>query len=165
VLVTHEKEIVNDALDLMEGVAHGSLLYLASCVSEVAGSIRAGHYRAAQALAASVLTEILQGLRGFKSLKEARDASNLDPEEAQITFFRHQLVISTVPAALGQFYRDNGDPVPTRFNRHAVVHSADPVQFTPLNALTGLMLVAALVREYEELADRGLLVDDEGRAI
>ena len=158
-LLGHQAELVDDALEAMQAVKHESLVYLASCVSEVAESIRSGHYRAAQSLAASVLTEILQGFLRFKTLAEAKDESSVDLEEATISEFRYKLIVSTIPEALRGFRRHQGDPVPTRFNRHAVAHTADPIQFTSTNALIGLMLVAALVRECQELFDRGLMIE------
>jgi hypothetical protein len=64
--------------------------------------------------------------------------------------FRFWLVAFTIPKALSRFFPNDGDPVPTRFNCQAAAHTVDPVQFTSLNALIGLMLATGLVVEVAE---------------
>lgn len=161
VLVAYSPELVDDAGECARSVRHADLRFLGECVAEIADSIRAGRHRAAQALAASVLTELIQGILGHKKLAEVHSEYGKPWEEESIQLLRFALITSTIPVALSNFFRDNGDPMPSSFNRHAVAHGASPVQFTEVNALVGLLLVAALTRELQELYDEGLLPDDE----
>lgn len=159
-LIEATDSIVSDAIELMADVTMEDLDFLAQCVVEVAESIRDGRARAAQALAASVLTELLQGILGHSQLAAAREKYGEPWEQKSIRLVRFALVTSTVPKALDRFYRQQGDDVPVSFNRHAIVHGASPVQFTQSNALVGLLLVASLVRELQSLYDEGVLHDE-----
>jgi hypothetical protein len=53
-----------------------------------------------------------------------------------------------VPAL--KHYEPRSDPIPDRFNRHATGHCVEPVHYTPVNAVIGLMLGVSLLREAEE---------------
>lgn len=58
-----------------------------------------------------------------------------------------------IPNALQEWWKHKGDPVPTRFNRHATAHAADEaVQHSRVNAAVAIMLVSSLLREAEESA-------------
>lgn len=161
VLLAHSSVLVEDALACAAEIKHDELRFVGDCIVEIAESVSDGHHRAAQALSASVLTELLQGILGHKKLADAH-AEYAEPwKEQSIQLLRFVLIACTIPKALSRFYRDNGDPMPPTFNRHAVAHGASPVQFTPLNALVGLVLVTALTRELQALYDEGLLTDDE----
>jgi hypothetical protein len=160
VLVENGPTLVEDALECAKAIQHPELRFLGECVAEIAESIREGRHRAAQALAASVLTELIQGILGHKRLAEVHIEYGQSWEDQSIQLLRFALITSTIPKALSNFYRDKGDPMPSLFNRHAVAHGASPVQFTELNALVGLLLVTALTRELQELYDEGLLPDE-----
>lgn len=160
VLLASGPTLVEDALQVVEAIEHPDLRFLAECVGEAAASIRDGHDRAAQALAASVLTELIQGILGHKQLAEVHTEYGQPWEEQSIQLLRFALITATIPKAMSRFYRDKGDPMPSSFNRHAVAHGASPVQFTKLNALVGLLLVSSLARELQELYDDGLLPED-----
>ena len=160
VLVAHGPTLIEDALECVKAIQHPELRFLGECVAEIAESIRDERHRAAQALAASVLTELIQGILGHKRLAEVHTTYGQPWEEQSIQLLRFALITSTIPKALSNFYRDKGNPMPSAFNRHAVAHGASPVQFTELNALVGLLLVTALTRELQELYDEGLLPDE-----
>lgn len=160
VLVSRSPTLVEDALECAKAIQHGDLQFIGECAAEIADSIREGRYRAGQALAASVLTELIQGILGHKRLAEVHTEYGQPWEEQSIRLLRFALITSTIPKALSNFYRDKGDQMQSSFNRHAVAHGASPVQFTELNALVGLLLVTALTRELQELYDEGLLLDD-----
>ena len=152
VLLKNRDVLLEDAEALLAEVTHVGLAYLAGCALEATQALQAGLDRPAQALLGSTLTGILQGPLEFEQLRAAREAFSGDWEEAAIEELRFVLVTSTIPQALSQFYPHRGDPVPDTFNRHAIAHKPDPVQYTEFNALLGLMLVVALLRELQERA-------------
>lgn len=161
VLLDHAALIVEDAIACANEVRRDELVFLADCIVEIGNSINEGRCRSAQALAASVLTELIQGILGHEELSQARAEFSERWEEKSIHFLRFALITSAIPLALSRFYRQKGDPIPASFNRHAVAHGASPTQFTPLNALVGLLLVSGLTRELHALYDEGLLHDEE----
>lgn len=160
VLLAHADMIVEDSLACLSEISHPDFKYIADCIGEIGQCISAGHHRSAQALAGSVLTELLQGILGHKQLAAARLEYTDGWEHKSINVLRFALITSTIPLALSQFDPQKGDPVPAHFNRHAGAHRASPIQFTRLNALVGLLLVTALTRELQELSDDGLLRDE-----
>lgn len=161
ILLSLIQTIAEDAIHCAAEVKHDDLRFVADCITEVAESIKSGRTRAAQALAASVLTELIQGILGHDELADARREYAESWEEKSIQVMRFALVTSAIPKALTRFYRQKGDPIPQRFNRHAVAHGASPIQFTPTNAVVSLILITALARELQALYDEDVLRDEE----
>jgi hypothetical protein len=150
VLRSHRVAIFDDADALLAEVTDIELSYLVDCAAEAVRALRDGHDRAAQALLGVTLTGIIQRPMAFARLSDARTHFDVDWGEASIADTRFALITFTIPQALAQFYLDQGDPVPDQFNRHATVHTPDPVQYTEVNVLLALMLVTALLRELHE---------------
>ena len=156
-LIAHRAELLADAETALAEVNQTELCYLAGCAREVVSALRDGHDRAAQSFTGSILTGLLQGILAYETFKAARDEFGRNWEDKSIVVLRFALITSTIPSALRQFYPHNGDPVPSTYNRHALAHVPDPAQLTEINALVGLMLVVALIRELQALYDDGLL--------
>jgi len=156
-LTAHRYDILDDADRVLGEVVWHELGYFADCARDVVSAMKDGHDRPAQSFAASILTGLLQGTLQYRTLKEARDAFSEDWKEESIFLLRFALITSTIPTALSQFVPHNGDPVPTAFNRHALSHFPDPAQLTEANALVGLMVIVALLRELQALHDNGQL--------
>lgn len=161
ILLAHAATLVEDALSCAEAITRENLRFLAECIAEIAESVRGGRYCSAQSLSVSVFAELVQGILGHKNLTHAEKTYAKPWKDQSIRLVRFALITSTIPRALSTFYREKGDPMPSSFNRHAVAHGASPVQFTPLNALVGLLLVTALTRELQALYDEGTLSDDD----
>lgn len=121
--------------------------YLIDCTLELTSAVRAGHHRAA----ASVLAEILHIELGHQTFAAARKALEKDRGDEPIWKARYVLIGTAILQALDRFDRSAGDPIPDHFNRHAIAHSASSVQYMLANALSGALLVAALLRELREL--------------
>ncbi len=155
-LLRHRSKILDECRRRLDQVKTKELRYLAQCGIEAVDVLEAGHSRASQALAASVLTTVLQVKLGFRKLKDARSQlDELSWEKASLPWFRWTLITSTVVGALTDFYVHQGDPVPRSFNRHATVHHLNPKQLTRVNALVSVMMVASLLRELEQLIRNG----------
>jgi hypothetical protein len=69
--------------------------------------------------------------------------------------FRLVAILQTAGCAIEHYRGDQGDPIPTRFNRHASTHRVGGIQYTRSNSLTSLMLVVSLIRELDFWAGRG----------
>ena len=157
VLLAHRADLLDDADRVLGDVTWTDLDYLAGCARETVGTLRSGHDRPAQGFTASILTGLLQGPLQYSKLSDARDDFDANWEEESVAVIRFVLITSTIPSALATFYPHRGDPVPSRYNRHALAHVPDPTQLTETNALVGLMLVVALLRELQQLHDDGRL--------
>lgn len=155
-LVADSGKIIVSIRERMEEVEDEGLTYAAACVLEAANALDSGMERASQALSASVLTGLIQSVMGFEKLATARECLQKQRwQEGSLPYLRYAVITSTIPLALARFFP--GDTIPDSFNRHASVHHPSPAQFTKLNALVALTLVAALTRELNELARRGFL--------
>ena len=66
-------------------------------------------------------------------------------DDTVIRRFRPDCVLSAALAALEKY--DPSDPPPARFVRHATAHRACPEQYTPVNAIAAVMLMASMLRE------------------
>ncbi|MCU1661503.1 MAG: hypothetical protein JWR58_1568 [Pseudonocardia sp.] len=62
-------------------------------------------------------------------------------ENASIAEMRWGFVHMPAIVVLDEFWEYKGDPIPTKFNRHATVHAAGRVQYTPANAVLATSLV------------------------
>lgn len=121
--------------------------------------------KATQALAASVFENVLRTSLGYPSLnKAAKKLANTSTwKESSFRLLRWALIRSCMPRVLAQFVPTHGEPVPGYFNRHATVHTLDPVQYTATNALVGVMLIVTTMRELYQLDVDGFLdrIDDD----
>jgi len=64
----------------------------------------------------------------------------------------YQATLAPVVLAFTEFW--SGDPVPTRYNRHATAHATGAIQVTKLNAIAAILLATSLLRElYEQDAE------------
>jgi hypothetical protein len=110
----------------------------------------AGHFEAAQALAASDISALIGETLGL-NFAAAREAFEGDPMQQSINRFRQQAAFNMVSRSLQRYFADRGDPVPTAFSRHATSHSISDDQYTEVNALSSLLLVVAFIRELDLL--------------
>ncbi len=111
----------------------------------------------------TTVATILDGLVGVKTLlkpniKKLPEA--FDEDETAIVELRLALILQALPRAFVSFWPDRGDPIPTTFNRHATVHTPSVEQFTPQNALFGLLLTTSLLRELHEHGDGRISIGD-----
>lgn len=113
-----------------------------------------GHAEAAQALAAAAVTSAVEKEFGTRLAAVRKEYSDRDPMQASI--FRFSLVATLVMIAnqVLALFEPHEDQIPARFNRHASLHRVSPVQYTEVNALVGIMLVASLLRGFEALRAR-----------
>jgi hypothetical protein len=148
-LLSHENEILDDLLDATNGLSAQELEHLAEANRQI---IRA--YRdtplAAQALAGVAFTTIFHTHLGYKKFKEGRDdLETYDPDEAAIADVRTCCVLSTCLIVIDRYMGEDGEPVPTRFNRHASAHGLSEEQYTRVNALAAAMLITSLLCELD----------------
>lgn len=149
-IVRRRRDIVEDVRDLSGHLTRPEIADLREGIVDAASALEHGSHRSAQALAATLITTMVQGHVGHKTLGKARSkflASH--PDDAPISNFRLTAILYTVGLSLEQYWPSDETPVPKTFNRHASVHTYHPDQFTELNSIIGLILATAFARELQ----------------
>jgi hypothetical protein len=124
--------------------------YLAFALAAL-DALDAGHPRAAQAMAATVLDTVVNGYLGVQRYKYTPNKSgtrtNAEYQELEIRRF-----IATAP--LWQAYQSydagKGEAVPTTFSRHASVHGVSAKQYSRRNAVQAVLFVSSLLLFLDE---------------
>lgn len=149
VLLANADQIIQDARSVLETVESPELQDVREATCEVADSLQRGFNRAAQALAASCLTDLIQIKYGMTFLDVKDHVEGADLLEVAWIHFQRFVVLSLVAAALQTYRTDQGDPIPATFSRHASAHTVSGDQYQRENAVAGLMLVTAFLMEGE----------------
>jgi hypothetical protein len=152
VLLGHEKNVLDDLEKALAEVMAVQLADGQRAVGEALQSYRAGQRWSAQALAAAVLTTLVEGQLGFRMNELRREFKSFDPMEgtgplADLRLLA--LIVAMANRVLSRFLRPT-DPIPATFNRHASLHAVSSTQYTLENALRALMLATSLLRELQE---------------
>lgn len=128
---------------------------------EAVRAMKAGHWRAGQALAAIALdTATMKFVRSSypDAVLQSRKApggvrvstppgfgERSLPTWRDVDYPRALLVLHSIYGAFTEFNPLTGRPVPTQFTRHGTVHSISRRQYTKANALIALMHVVGLL--------------------
>lgn len=146
-IVRFEKRILADLDACIGELSAREIRDAREALAEAVECQAEGRYRAAQALASTTFTALIQTYFS-PTLAGARKAGEgIDPEEVAFRMYRRALVLQRVSDALRQF--PSSGPIPTEFNRHASVHTVSTDQLTRANSLAGLLLVASVAREVQ----------------
>jgi hypothetical protein len=149
-LLAHEVEVLEDLDFCLAEVTDGDLAETVNAVSEAVGSYRDGRVLAAQALATCLFTTLIHVNLEHETFGKARAAfTEDDPMHVSIGRFRLVAILRSAGRAIEKYRGNPGEAVPTIFNRHASTHRVGAIQYTRVNSLTSLMLVASLLRELD----------------
>jgi hypothetical protein len=120
-----------------------------------------GMFSGAQALAANVWDTLIRGLAfansdwlkpngqwpGYGKVLESIPA--VEDDDPTIRQFREAAAFLPFPRALEAFWPPA--PVPQNFNRHATAHAAAATQYTPVNAVSAVMLAVSVLRDIDDM--------------
>lgn len=128
--------------------------YVASAVAAM-DALDSGHSKAAQALTASLIDTMLTAYFGEdrKNFTPDRKGKRTTDAFYEVSF-REFIAVAPMWQAYQQFRVEDGDRVPTTFNRHATAHTVHPQQFTRRNAVQALMFASGLICFFDDLALR-----------
>jgi hypothetical protein len=147
VLLDSADEILEDLDARLDEVAHMKVEGLRQFAKRAIATFREGQPESAQALATSLLTNIMHHRFGFDRFNLAReDWQKENPRETVLRLYRFKLILWAFARSL--HHTDHAEP---GFNRHATAgHYPDLFeQFTRANSLQALMLLTAVVRELD----------------
>lgn len=153
ILLNASKLIAEDVRAVMDDVTRPELVNEQSAARKAVATWEDGHPEAAQALASAGISSLIGGPVYVMKFWQARQRFGRDPTQQAWLDFRQWTVLELVAASLQPYSVERGDAVPATFSRHASAHSSSPVQFTEANAVAAVMLLAAFVRETQELLD------------
>lgn len=151
VLVSQWPIIAADCRASLDEYVDSDLSDLVIAARAALDAFDAGHERAAQALAASLIDAVLQGhIDGYRTFLP--DKSGARPEIYDELSARQAIAFLPLLQAYQRFFPKNGDEVPEVFNRHASAHTVSPVQYKRCNAIQGLLLACSLIFFLDERA-------------
>ncbi len=150
ILLAHRDEVLGDAVTLLDECAAPELVLERDATRDAIAALTADHYRAAQALAAAAFTSTCHVFFNHGGTgKIAQTMRETGPEDAAIAQLRLRTIFLTGGMAFKSFNPELAKPRFKYFNRHNTVHRITAEQFTEENALTGVVLGSALLRELE----------------
>ena len=149
-------DIALDCLGIIGEITDAKLKPLAGLAAEAVTALQARHSSSAQALAGNIFDTLLRDATrrgvifagppgGYFTYPKVRKQIAPVSDDTFISQFRSDCVLSAALAALQDY--DPSDPPPARFVRHATAHCARPEQYTPVNAIVAVMLMASMLRE------------------
>ena len=159
-LEEHAERIIDDCGKVVDAVDQPPLRDHAAKISEAVVAFEEKMWFAGQALAAVVITSLLQWVYGHGELKKVRSSSMRakTTEEQLLRDLRVSVLFeAAVPAVKGGMDRLRDDELPETFNRHATLHRVAPQAYTRSSAMSSLVLATGLLAEAQQLLEDGRL--------
>jgi hypothetical protein len=151
VLLRHQDIVLDDVEQALSELESPELGDSPALAQRALKALRDGHGEASQALTAVVLTTVIGRNFGKTGIGAAlKSFSERHPDEVPLQSFRLVVILRAVATCLT--WTSDGDV--DGFHRNAAVHHASLQQYSPANALAGLMLLTNLMREADEIYGR-----------
>lgn len=155
ILLASRDEISDDCTAVLAEITATELVPLSDLGAHAIAALRDGRAAPAQALATNVFDTLLRdigrrgvifgGPLGYFKYNKVRKRIEPVSGETLISQYRAACVLAAAVPALQDY--EPSDPAPVRFVRHATAHRAGPEQYTPVNAIVAVMLLASMLRE------------------
>jgi hypothetical protein len=146
-ILGRKEDVLDDAEKCLSDIDRPELMQLRAAIEESIAAFRAGHHRAAQALAAVVFTSEVHAHFEMGTTASRRRMEAADPMSGPIGRIRIHTIFRAAVLALAEFRPDRAVPVRRSFNRHNSAHRITTEQWTEANALSSIMLAASFLRE------------------
>jgi hypothetical protein len=140
------KRIVSDCEAVLNEVSHPDLQCHRPFAMEIVSTLRDGHASAAQALAANLIDSILRrnfdqdDMKSVTKNKKGGKRFDLNTYRARVAF-----TLAPVWSAYAEYWQSQGDSIPQTFGRHPSAHAVSRRQYSRINAVIALMLVASVL--------------------
>lgn len=161
VLSERVDDIVADCAVVADREYEPELVAYAHRLREAVAAHRAGLHAPGQALAAVVVTALLQWVYGHGELRKVKDSPLRAPEDPDEQVLRDLkvgiLIEAAVPAVRGGIDRLSDHDLPETFNRHATLHRVAERAYTVPRAMCALTLATGLLAEAQQLLEDGRL--------
>lgn len=150
--------ILDDVEACIDGMrsSHASSV-LIDALSQAVKAARESLWIACQVTTTTALDTIVGAETEIKRTKSHKEAEPVG-DEILASELRIALILQALPMAFESFFVDDGDSIPTTYNRHASIHRLSNLQLTQRNALFSLLLTTSLLRELHEYGDAPITV-------
>jgi hypothetical protein len=138
------QRIVRHCMSELDAIDTKSLVRHARFGKEAADALLKGSAAPSQALSANLLDTILRA--HFTDTDRRRLVGQRRRLSVDAFSLRRAIVLGGIWGAFGEYWPTQGDPIPTKFSRHASAHAVTRRQFSRLNATIALMHVTSLLR-------------------
>ncbi|WIK82900.1 hypothetical protein [Micrococcus lylae] len=149
ILVDECDHIVEDCLAGLAATTSEEVADLVMLATRAVQVLAAGHHEAAQALSTTVLDTTLSRMIPDKAARgkftKAKSGKPVPPAVSDVRRLVDLMVWHSVYHSHGEFWPNQGHPVPAVYSRHATVHAAGPIQYTAANAVQSVMVVTCLL--------------------
>lgn len=145
VLRDHPSAIVGGCRHVLSACSTPTVEEFIGPAIAVLDAYEAGHTSAAQGLTGALIDTLVKTHFVDVKLKQYEEYNDK-------LVVRDFIAYAPIWQAFQQFFPSKGDPVPATFNRHATAHTVSPVQYTPRNAVQGMMLATSLICRLDELS-------------
>jgi hypothetical protein len=151
VLLAHEREITADCRAALGSISLDRLSGQLPLAVKALDAFEAGHYEAAQALAAAVTeTAVTHALGDYA---QARQKAAFDPRRVTLRQLRVKAALAPIGPFYTAWYPSGGTPAPEALSRHVTIHQADQQHYTRGNAAVAVLLTTSVLRALQELAE------------
>jgi hypothetical protein len=157
-LVDYKDEILDSIDARLVEIMHPKLAELRRLAAESAQAARLGVPSPAQALAAAVISAIVNDHYGFSFGLARREFATESPTTAGFWSHRRALIQCSLQHAI---LKSSDRPVDGGFNRHMSSHGSVPSHYGEAHAIESLLLMTGALRELEEsylIAERGFAI-------
>lgn len=148
ILLERADEILTDCETLLDTCVAPEVIPYVPYARKAVQAARAEHHEAAQALAANTLESMFKNVSFLIPVRKFFKT----PEVIRSERLAHQLVIWPAAKAHQEFWVHRGDQIPSTFSRHGSAHAVGAVQYTPTNAVQGLLLLVSVIGYVHERA-------------
>lgn len=150
ILENNSADISADCRSIAEHYESDAVRELQPFALEALDAFDAGHLAAAQALAANVIDSALNMRFGDDRRRFSPNGSTKTKAAYDEFTVREFIAFGPVWETYQQYRVNKGDPIPTTFSRNATAHNVCQGQYTPVNAIQGLMIACALLYRLDE---------------
>ena len=155
-LHSHQGELLADVYRVLGEVTHSDLAGQMPLAQAAVDTWAGGQIEAAQSLAVTVVEAVVTRYHAKgRSYAKVREAAKIDLDDDSLSIAELRLSVALAP--LWTFYTpwfpSSGDPLPDALSRHVTVHQADIGHYTADNALIAVLLVASMLRAFQEFLE------------
>lgn len=155
ILIDRRHEIIDDCRGVLDRCQSPESATATTFALSAINTLESGHVDAAQALIGSLAdTQINKRFTKKERLKLTRNGKTKTNEAYEEFALHEYIAFAPTWEAYHPFWVQNGDPIPTKFNRHATVHAVSAEQYTLGNTIQGLMYACGLVWRLDQEARR-----------
>ena len=157
ILLENVDDLLDDCEQALVSIEQSELDFFVSMAIETLATARDRRLKPVQAASATLVESVCRQFWGLDG-PAIRNQESLDVYDLPISQFFWGLCMVALAAVFTRFYPATGEPIPTRYNRHATVHVVGPDQYTDVNSLCALLSAVSLLCQADADLTAGRIV-------